>query len=138
MNNLPRFAASSLLRNLTLSAFATICGALLLAAPASAETQASETKLAKNSAPHEKVAAAVPPAPSLDVAHTLTPEDAKRLAVQHLTLRNNRWGNPVEVMDEQDNYVVTFNTPEQETQLIGKRAVLIDKESGLAHLRERR
>lgn len=126
------FAAA--LSTFVLSAVTLTTGVAIAAGPAPAES----TTLAKNTTAHEKVVPSVPAIPSSTAEHLLTKDDAARLAVQHLTLRNNRWGDPVDVKDEQDDYVVVFNTPEQETQLIGRRAVMVDKESGLAHIRERR
>ena len=65
-------------------------------------------------------------------------EKAIQLAEQHLTLRNNRWGRPVDVRDTADQYVVVFKTPDIESRIIGQRSVSVDKDSGLVQILERR
>ena len=65
-------------------------------------------------------------------------EKAIQLAEQHLTLRNNRWGRPVDIRDTEDQFIVVFKTPDIESRLIGQRSVTVDKDSGLVQMLERR
>ncbi len=64
--------------------------------------------------------------------------DAARLADQHLTLRNARWGKETDIKEEDEEYIVFYETPANELRLIGQRAVTVRKSSGLARVRPRR
>ena len=66
------------------------------------------------------------------------PEDAKRLAEQHVALRKRSWGVPKEVSEHDGIYWVSFDTPDQELRLLGPRIILIDKETGAASVQMRR
>lgn len=107
---------------------------------------ANKTGAAKSAEPKSAELGALQASPSTalavsdleTVANSISRDQAIKLAEQHLTLRNNRWGHAVEVKDVDDEFVVVFETPMQESRLIGQRAVTVDKESGLAHVRDRR
>ncbi len=140
------FPASSLPNRLAVLSGRSVTGIALLTAPVALALLSTAayaagpggTTLAKNSPAQDKPVVESSVALEHEAEHLLTKDDAIRLAEQHLTLRNNRWGHPTEVKEDSDNYIVVFNTPEQETQLIGKRAVTVDKQSGLVQLRDRR
>lgn len=65
-------------------------------------------------------------------------EQAEKLAIQHLALRNARWGKPTRFAEEAGNYIVFFQTPQQEARLIGERSLSVDKKTGLVKVRDRR
>ena len=75
---------------------------------------------------------------SPQAAGAITETTAVRLAEQHLALRNTRWGKPVSVVDESDAFVISYDTPETELRLVGKRSVTVRKSDGLARIRSRR
>ena len=76
----------------------------------------------------------------LDLKHDpgVAQDAALRLAEQHLALRNIRWGKPTDVREDGDLFVLSYDTPENETRLVGKRTVTVRKVDGLVKVRDRR
>ena len=64
--------------------------------------------------------------------------EAKRLAEQHVALKQYGWGRPTSVSEYAGQYIVTFETPERERVLIGNRAVIVDRKSAVASVQKRR
>ena len=63
---------------------------------------------------------------------------AIKLAMRHLALRNANWGEISDVKEEPGYYKVAFKTPTQELRLLGQRAILVKKDSGLVSIVQRR
>ncbi|MCB0322358.1 MAG: hypothetical protein KDD69_02260 [Bdellovibrionales bacterium] len=65
-------------------------------------------------------------------------EDAKRLAQTHLALKKVSWGQPQEVVESENKYLVLYETPERELRLLGQRTLIVDRESGVVTYQKRR
>lgn len=63
---------------------------------------------------------------------------AVKLAKRHLALKNRDWGNISKVQEEEGYYRIAFETPVQEKRLIGQRVLLVNKDSGLVSVVQRR
>jgi hypothetical protein len=63
---------------------------------------------------------------------------AVKLAKRHLALKNRDWGNISKVQEEEGYFRIAFETPTQEQRLIGQRAILVNKDSGLVSVVQRR
>lgn len=64
--------------------------------------------------------------------------EARRLAEQHVALKQYGWGRPTSVSEHAGQYIVTFDTPERERVLIGNRAVIVDRKSAVVSVQKRR
>lgn len=64
--------------------------------------------------------------------------EARRLAEQHVALKQYGWGRPTSVSEHSGQYIVTFDTPERERVLIGNRAVIVDRKSAVVSVQKRR
>ena len=64
--------------------------------------------------------------------------EARRLAEQHVALKQYGWGRPTSVSEHAGQYIVTFETPERERVLIGNRAVIVDRKSAVVSVQKRR
>lgn len=67
-----------------------------------------------------------------------SPDEAKRLAEQHVALRKRSWGQAKEVSEHGESYWVSFETPDQELRLLGPRIIVVDKQTGAAAVQLRR
>ena len=97
-----------------------------------------ETVVAQADTPESAKADA--PNSDLKVPEFKVPDEteAKRLAEQHVGLKQYGWGRPTSVTEFSGQYIVTFETPERERVLIGNRAVVVDRKSALVSVQKRR
>jgi hypothetical protein len=65
-------------------------------------------------------------------------EKAKQAAARHLALKQIRWGKPVSVSQDEQQFYVSYQTPEQELRLIGSRVLLVNKSTGVVTPQKRR
>ena len=89
--------------------------------------------------------AGAPAAAPIEVADAAAPQlkvpskdEASRLATQLIALKQMSWGKASAVAESDNQYIVTFDTPERERMLIGQRTVVVDKTSGVASIMKRR
>lgn len=71
-------------------------------------------------------------------APEVTKERAERLAQTHLALRKVSWGAPKEIVEQDEQFLVYYETPERELRLLGQRALIVEKGSGLVSYQKRR
>lgn len=90
------------------------------------------------SKPAAEIAAATQAEGAPTSPDTITKDSALRLADQHLALRNTRWGKAIDIDDGGDEFIVSYETPENETRLVGRRSVSVRKSDGLVRIRPRR
>jgi hypothetical protein len=65
-------------------------------------------------------------------------EKAKQLAFKHLALKQVKWGEPTSTREDENNFYLSYKTPEKELKLIGSRVIIVEKESGVVSIQKRR
>ena len=72
------------------------------------------------------------------VEERMTADRAKQLAARHLALKQTSWGKPTGITEDEDNYFVSYETPQRERRLIGSRVLIVNKHTGLVVAQKRR
>jgi hypothetical protein len=112
----------------------TIALGLLLLFGACANNESASPE--ESAVPLESVSQESATAPAANTA--MSKSDAERLAQKHLAIKQVSWGKPSEVVEEDEKYLVHYETPKRELRLIGQRTLIVEKESGLVSYQKRR
>ena len=97
----------------------------------------AKTPIKFNTAP-QQIALAESDKKSETKSGEMTALKAKRLASNHLALKQISWGKATSMSEDESYFHLNYETPKRELRILGERTLLVEKATGVAKIRKRR